>query len=265
MKRFALAAAGCSLALLGATPAQAAAPVGESIDYSISVDEVESFLLEQGVEQDVVDDLVESVEDGDPIGSLAGLDPIDETTTRKNDLVITTETFEDGSVEVTTLEQPILEENDDSAEPPAPSVANKHDHWVVGASFSPANHPGAFEASTVGSIKDCKVSSGSGFKSYKNCVVQRNSATANISFRASYTIVNKGNDYISTIGQAGHRCFAASCSNVKSRIIKKNESSTGKAVARASMDVTLAGGIASRSFWVQLEVGGNKAVARNGG
>lgn len=116
-----------------------------------------------------------------------------------------------------------------------------------------------------GSIKKCKHSSGSGYRSYKSCTVTRTSATATIAFLASYTLVQKGNDYISGLGQASHRCRLASCSDGKSRMIRSKESRAGKAIARGSLTVNVAGGWSSKSFWVQLEVGKNKARAVNGG
>ena len=256
-------AGGVALALMIPTSVSFASTTADSPTQQ-EVEEATDFLRDAGVKASTATNLIKAVKRGEPVGSAAGLVATSQSTEREGDWVITTEVFPDGSVEVTSLEQPPAPDGLTDAEFEAGGdiLDTEPSLPPIRAMDSGVETNGA---EATGSIVGCKVSSGSGYRSYKGCAVRRQSAMAVIAFNASYTIVQKGNDYISSIGQAAHRCYVSSCSDVKSRLIRKKESSSGKAVARGSMNITLKGGVASKSYWVELRVGGNKAGAVNGG
>lgn len=256
---------GIAIALMVPTSASIASSAPVEVTQE-AVNEATEFLHDAGVDTNSVNSLIKAVKRGEPIGSAAGLVAMSETTKREGDWLITTERFPDGSVEISSLEQPPAQ--DDLTDAQFESDGDILDAEPVLApirALGSSVEAEADGAEAVGSIVGCKVSSGSGFRSYKGCAVRRQSATAIIAFNASYTLVQKGNDYISSVGAPAHRCYVSSCTDVKTRTIRKKESRAGKAVARGSMNTTLRGGWASKSFWVEQRVGGNKAVAVNGG
>lgn len=265
MKKFAVLGAAIIALFSLAHPAPASAFNPDDTTKS-HIEAAEVFLAEAGASKHDTRQLINKIERNEPIGSAAGLPIVAKWTQRDGDFLVTTETYADGSIEVSSLEQPAAPDGLTDAEFEAGRPAQTAGETTA----AQHNERGGLTVPSGrneihGSIKGCKVKAGSGYRSYRACTVLRQSATANISFTAAYTLVQKGNDYISGVSTPIHRCYVASCTDVKTKILRKKESRSGKAVARGSMNVTAPGGWASKSYWVELRVGGNKATVVNGG
>ena len=190
---------------------------------------VSTFLSKAGVPSKDVEAVVEKVENGEQLDFETNKKPESVKTERKGDWEVTTERYPDGSVEVTELEQPLNEVSPGTVSPQA----------------TPTN---------------CKVKGGSGYRSYTNCHVRRTNPAYSMGFKASYTIVRKGKDYIGGVHGLETKCYAGTCSKSKLNTTRKKETASAKATAKASTVYKTYGGSSSRNVWLKLWVGKDKAT-----
>jgi hypothetical protein len=196
---------------------------------NIKTTEISSFLAEAGVPAKDAGVVLEKIEDGEPLDFETGKKPESVKTERKGDWEITTETYADGSVEKTEIEKPLE------------------------VTISPGG------ISVQAGPTNCKVNSGSGYRSYTNCHVRRTNPLYNLGFKASYTIVQKGKDYIGGVHGLETKRYAGTCSKSKLNTTRKKETASAKATAKASTVYKTYGGSSSRNVWLKLWVGKDKA------
>lgn len=206
--------------MIAAGPAQAA----ETID----TEKVSSFLSSAGIPNKDANAVIEKLENGEQLDFETNKKPVSVKTERKGDWEVTTETYPDGSVEMTELEQPL----------------NEVSPGIISPQAAPTN---------------CKVKGGSGYRSYTNCHVRRTNSLYNMGFKASYTIVQKGKDYIGGVHGLETKCYAGTCSKSKLNTTRKKETASAKATAKASTVYKTYGASSSRNVWLKLWVGKDKA------
>ncbi|GAA1334479.1 hypothetical protein GCM10028787_32970 [Brachybacterium horti] len=105
------------------------------------------------------------------------------------------------------------------------------------------------------SITQCKTSTFSGGSHLSNCLIKIEVITHTAQFRASYTLVNGGNSYISSAYNWG--CVGLGCTIETTGIVKKTADLNGP--AKASMRVRIAAGPFATTGYAQLFVKGAKA------
>lgn len=195
---------------------------------SIDAEGINSFLVDAGVPTKDADAVIAKVKNGEPLDFETDKKPESVETERKGDWEITTETYPDGSVEKTEIEKPLEEDSSGS----------------ISVQATPTN---------------CKVKGGSGYRSYTNCHVRRTNPAYSLGFKASYTIVQKGKDYIGGVHGLETKCYAGTCSKSKLNTTRKKETASAKATAKASTVYKTYGASSSRNVWLKLWVGKDKA------
>lgn len=193
-----------------------------SFNETTDASHASSFLKAQGVSDVTASKLEQKIRSGQATGSVAGEQLIEVETKRQGDFIVTAEKYSDGSVETIRIEQPIQ---------------------------------------PLASKKGCKLVSGSGYRTYKNCTISRQSINGYIAFLATYTLVQGAPDYISSATNLVQRCFIGSCSNESLRIRQKKEANGNSARAEARVVITLPNNVGSRSHGVRLLVGKDQARA----
>lgn len=99
------------------------------------------------------------------------------------------------------------------------------------------------------------VTSGSGYKNYKKAKVYYNSGIANAHFYANFTIVQGGNDYISSVYDKKVTAFGGTASEISLNLTRSKETLDNKASAKLSFNFVNFNNTASTSCWLKLSVG----------
>lgn len=213
---------------LGVASGSVSASEIEQTTHTLSNDDIKSlkeFFKTYKVSKDTQYLLIDKLNKGELWDSLKGQEPVSvsEIEVRK-DVVETIATYNDGSIVVSGFEPDITEE-----------VA------VVS--------PFAVDPGTV--------TGGSGYTNHKGAKVYVYVGVANAHFYSDFTLVNGGNDYISSVydykivGIGG----AATYNNLA--ITKKTESLDGKASAKLDFTWIAFNGSTSATCWLRLNVGGD--------
>ncbi|MGP7819353.1 hypothetical protein [Niallia sp. 01092] len=196
---------------------------------------VKEELQKYNVDNETINKLISKLKNQEPLDSMlydtdqaVNVDKID-TSTGYEEVF----TFADGSITVTGVE-----------------LADK------------ISSPGTITTKGTG-IEGGSCSGGSG---YVNCnyrkVYYLNPGVWEISFRANYTYVNGGYDYISWAGDQSVWEIYGSIGSPSCRIIRSKETSFNKAEARFSVYLYIGGSYGTLTRSVSLIVGGDSAYAR---
>lgn len=173
--------------------------------------------------------VIDKIRHGEQLDFETDQKPVSVETERKGDWEVTTEIYPDGSAETTEIEKPL----------------------EITSATSISAHAGP---------TNCKVKGGSGYRSYTNCHVRRTNPLYNLGFKASYTIVQSGKDYIGGVHGLETKCYAETCSKSKLNTTRKRETASAKATAKASTVYKTYASSSSRNVWLKLWVGKNKAT-----
>jgi hypothetical protein len=133
---------------------------------------------------------------------------------------------------------------------------------VVGVEYAPFYNNGGFTIQSTG-ISEGSCSSGSGYTSCTNRkIYYLNPGVWEMSFRANYTYVSGGYDYISWAGNESIWMVGGTVGNPYCRIIRSTETSSQKAEARFSAYLYLGGQYGTQTRSISLILGNDKAVAQ---
>lgn len=221
------AVAAVALILGSATSAQAESSHPAILTNS-EVTALAEFWTEHNVDPKVQDDLIAGIHTGTLPDSLTG-NAVPSVTEESSDAGwdSTIYTFDDGSVVEAQLE---------IAEP------------------APLAQPRVAPSSA---INKCTVTSGSGFRTYKDCKVQGNSGITGFGFYLSYTLVQGGNDYIlESYGPTKMCVWPAACDQPFKDRVKLREDAGG--VAGVSYGMAWSAG-ASGTSYLTVKVGRDSA------
>ncbi len=211
-----LAVAGLALALSGiAVPAQAS----EDVDWTHLIE----FNSQHGVSPEDQSTLLEKAKAGLLPDSMTGSEPVAVETP---DDLTRIDRFEDGSVLVTTLEQPAI------------------------------TKPGQI---TPLGIAGCSLSSGGGYAAYSGCQVSQASSYATLSFTANYTRYTNGAQ-ITRADTPTAQTYYGGCESAPTvSIIRGSQSGTLPAVATEHCHYVSYTGAASEDLYLSLRVTSGEA------
>ncbi len=217
--------------LSGTSPASASGRTG-GVPSSATPDDGDqqsrAFMTQYGVDPQTQDDLLQGLAAGIlPLSDTPDASPVRSIDTIEPGFIVTINHFADGSVSVLRRETP-----SDTVE---------------------EGHPQAR------GISGCSISSGSGYQTYTNCIVDYQSTSFRFGFKANFTIVQGSyNDYISSV-HSWYLSYAILHTYVSHtlQIDKKNESSSGPALASLVILFETTGGFLSISRATYLSVGSN--------
>lgn len=190
---------------------------------------ISGYLNDAGVSHKDANKVIDKIRHGEQLDFETDQKPVSVETERKGDWEVTTEIYPDGSAETTEIEKPL----------------------EITSATSISAHAGP---------TNCKVKGGSGYRSYTNCHVRRTNPLYNLGFKASYTIVQSGKDYIGGVHGLETKCYAGTCSKSKLNTTRKRETASAKATAKASTVYKTYASSSSRNVWLKLWVGKNKAT-----
>lgn len=206
-------------------PAASAAQAGDGwapTDSEIAL--LGDFLETYEVPADVQESLLEDAAAGRAWDSLGNAEPVSEKTLQLESETATVQTFEDGSISVTTVDEPVLEPEGIST------------RKLTGCS-----------ATKVGLHKGCKIHFNNGAVSYW--------------FQANYTIKYDAYDQINSVyNPVVDRTLGYTLNSEKLTLLKRNETSTSSpARAEYRIVTNLYPGVSSKTWVLYLSVGANKA------
>ncbi|MFJ4167783.1 hypothetical protein ACIPY5_19700 [Microbacterium sp. NPDC089698] len=223
--------------LLGAGLAPTAAMAAETTSTTavVSSDEqrqfdeltahLTEFLSEYGVAPDTQQALVVKLRSGTVLDSMTEASPVSTDTSASDAATKTIETFQDGSIRVTSVEKP-----------------------------KPAPDPGTI-STRGGGFGECSQSGDENHQWNKNCSIERWDGIITQHFYANFTYVTPGYDYIDSVWGATYQVWgASSASQTYFGITKQYEDAAGPAVAeqRVAAQVPVLG---SMSYYLALRVG----------
>jgi hypothetical protein len=221
-----------------AAPASAAPPAPPEAEVAQMAD----FWAEHGVPLKVRERLIQRVKSGEVPDSMDGSSaPVSATVDHVGVVQQTTETFADGSVRVLEVQdQPgVITDPAD----PAPVAAE-------------ADTGGATTFASTG-VSSCKITSGSGYSNYSNCLVKASDGSIGIWFYASWTLVQgAANDKLTWTGNPGQNCgWPYYCAAPWRSTYKSAESSSSR--AGATYTTTYQHSLGTGTIYLSLTVGAN--------
>jgi len=223
-----VALGGALAAVLAAAPAQAATT---SSDESY----MRSWFTSQGVPAEVQDQLIAKLDAGKPLDSMVrDAVPINITTRQVGDELVSTSTYADGSVLVSSLETP-------SASGTATTGAR---------------------AVTPQSISGCKESNGGGYVVETNCRVENNTGTFDLFFNATYERYT-GGAQIDKANGASVVAHYGSATKPTVGIKRAKADGSYEAYATEHSYYTAQGGKSSEDLYLSLRVNLKKAYTTN--
>lgn len=235
--RIGLASTALAAALLCVLPTAAQADTPDALPDAV-VQELKAFWSDNDVNASVQRELVTGIENGKlPLSLVPTTKPVERTATVVNGFNRTTETFADGSIrlaEVQTVDGYIAEPHDFEATPMAAPTA---------------------------SISGCRISSGSGYSNYDNCLVRGTTGAVTNWFYASWTYVQGAyNDQLRSTSNPGQTCnWPYSCTiPSRSAFVGQERSWTA---AGATYTGTANTGTSSQTTYLNLEIKANGSRA----
>lgn len=230
---------GATMLSLGLAAPAIAAEEDAALMSAEQLDTLEQFWEEFGVSAETQDSLVAGIEDGTlPLSLQNGVTPLGVVTDQVGVFQRTTETFADGSITISDVQNEYG------------FIADEGDFATVEAS-----DPGYSAFSS--NVTNCSVSSGSGYSNRNGCLVRGWSGSVAIWFYADWTqVAGAGNDYIRRTFSPGQTCTLGYACSIPSRSqwVPK-ETATGKAGATYTSSV--ASPFGSHTAYVNLWVGTN--------
>lgn len=213
-----IATVGLVLGAVGLAAPAHGANADSGADWDTSLRE---FWTTYGVDSAVQDRLIKDAKHGDFPDSLEGGTVVSTTNYKAGDEVVAVQTFEDGSILVSTVEQP------------------------------PVPQPGTVQP--LG-IENCSVQSYTGVTYYNGCKITGQSGLVGISFYTSYTISHNAADSISSTGWSPQcSIFPGTCTLPSITYWKQVETST-RAALQYSTQWTISGGGVSGSGVLNLSL-----------
>lgn len=212
-------------------PAAAVSSDGAGVLSSTEEARLRSFWTANGVPADVQGQLIGDLLAGEMWDVFSGTEPVSSRTTRTLTEQRTIDTYPDGSISVTTIETPPR---------------------------------GASGRVTPQAVSDCRsVVSGTGYVNYYDCKAFSETGVVGIGFYISYSILS-GYDQIIAVNSAyGAAAFGTLSPNPPSlSLVKKTETSSGSAWAKASATYVVSGGTSSSYVEMRALVGRNTAWTR---
>ena len=212
------------------TPTTAVVSSDEQRQFDELAAHLTEFLSEYGVAPATQQALVVKLRSGTVLDSMTEASPVSTDTSESDAATKTIETFQDGSIRVTSVQK-----------------------------AKPAPDPGTI--STRAGIAECTQSGDDNHQWNKNCSIERWDGIITQRFYANFTYVTPGYDYIDSVWGATYQVWGAnSASQTYFGITKKTEDAAGPAVAeqRVSAQVPILG---SMSYYLALRVGYGGATA----
>jgi hypothetical protein len=106
------------------------------------------------------------------------------------------------------------------------------------------------------SVSNCINASGTGFRSYSNCLISNDTVLVHMGFTASFTLVNGGYDLINSASNPAAICRLGTCTDVTLTVSPQRESlASGAANAHMQLTYILYPGIGSSTYTLDLNVG----------
>lgn len=188
---------------------------------------VRTFLIENGVNEENIDELINKYENGVVWDSLKqDSEPLDITTKEEGCKKIIKKTFNDGSVSVTEIQR----EN-------------------TGEEIIDPTKPVQY------SVSDGRWESGSGYSNCYRAIVRRNHGIVDMSFKADFTLVQeKGKSYISDVYRGDYYVAGGVVTNENLRITRERQTSCHPAEAEYAIQFNLLKAGASWKYILWLEV-----------
>lgn len=177
-------------------------------------------MSDNGISAATQDGLIAKMKAGKALDATTGAAPVSTTTNVANGFKTTRSVYADGSVSIIQVEQP----------------------KVTSGGISPQ-----------ASVDGCSVNSGSGYSTYRGCVVRGANPIVSASFRTDFQILKGTYDKISFAGYPDITTRAASWDNLDLQKIRMTESPNGDAqVALVAKITQSAGGQTLRQYQGKL-------------
>ncbi|MGL3067072.1 MULTISPECIES: hypothetical protein [Planococcus] len=204
------------------------------------VNHLKSFLTEYGVEEPVQQKLIAKIRSGKLWDSLnESSEIVNSKTVEKDDGIETIETFNDGSVKITTIDPAKVEEG---------VVKTDSEGDVI----------------TPLGVTPGTISTGTGYATYSNAKVYMKTGIADAHFYANFTLLSgSSKDYISSVRGAWVGTFGGTANNISLSIIRKYETLDNPAQAQLKFQYVAAGGTASSIVYLTLRVANNLYTGYN--
>jgi hypothetical protein len=219
--------AGCTVAIAVLAGCLTASPA--SAHASIATGDVAAMRTtwdRYGVPTTTQDRLLDALSDGRIWDSLTGAAPVGTSERVVAGSTVTVDTFADGSIRVTTVEQPV-------------------------------------DPSSRASIGGCRTMSGSHYDSTIQCTVSTNVVVSTAGYAVTYHQVQGGASSINSVTGITATCYGGTCGSKSVAINRKTQSGNSPAYSTGRWKWTAVNGVGSKDFWLEFDVRGTTTWASN--
>lgn len=212
------------------SPATADAP--EVFSNGATEQDVEKFFNAHSVPEGTQKVLIRDLKRGDLLDADNGSTPVSSTKEQRGAFEVTRYTYPDGSVSVSTIERPDLQDEDSTGPIAAPM------------------------ASRVG---DCRYTrSGSGYVAFTDCLAYHESTGLGIGMRVDYTLSQAYDSIGKVYAGSGYKVsYGRTADGPTLRLVRSQETSTARAAATATGYWRASNGSQSGLYRMTFSVGSN--------